>query len=127
MSEEFTITIEGGTPHGAFTVTCDKWCQPNGSQERRVLGQILSAGNDNKLTFTVKSLGAPKTETFTVTDDKGKTSERTATSCEADAALQIGATTLKIKPRILFSYNAGARVWGPSAGVFQQPGRGVET
>ncbi|MEI7765860.1 MAG: hypothetical protein WCJ97_00325 [Phycisphaerae bacterium] len=108
--ESGALTIKDGVAQGSFVLSCDRWCQPNASQARRVLGQYIEGVNPvPKLTLSVKSLGSPKTETFTVTDDKGKTSERSATSYESDATLQIGTYSINIRPRIILSYNAGGR------------------
>lgn len=108
--ESGSITVKGGVAQGSFVVTCDRWCQPNASQARRVLGQYIEGANPvPKLTLTVKSLGAVTTDTFSVTDNKGKTSERKATSYDSDATLQIGSHSVNIKPRIMLSYNAGGR------------------
>ena len=108
--ESGAITIKNGSPQGSFVVTCDKWCQPSGSQARRVMGQYLEgAMTEPKLTLTVKSLGGAKLETFQTALDKGHAVERAATSYEAEANLQIGTYAVNIKPRILISYNMGGR------------------
>jgi len=102
------VTIKNGKPEGSFVVACEKWCQPKGSQARRVMGQYVEGG-EQKLTLTVKSLGDSQTQTFTTTNDKGQKQDRTATAHTADAVLQIGTYSVNIKPQILLSFNAGAR------------------
>lgn len=105
-----SITIRNGNPEGAFVVSCDKWTQPNASQSRRVLGQHVEAVKGGpKLTLSVTSLAAGKTETFQVVDDKGKKNEVAATTHEAVATLQIGERSIDLKPKVLLSYNAKGR------------------
>ncbi|HSH92724.1 MAG TPA: hypothetical protein VK968_01115, partial [Roseimicrobium sp.] len=105
-----SIRIRNGQPEGALVVSCESWTQPNGSQSRRVLGQhVESVKGGPLLTMTVKSIAPGKTEKFQTTDDKGKKYETAATTHEAMATLQIGAESIDIKPKILFSYNAKGR------------------
>lgn len=96
------IEWQAGKPSGSFILVCDKLVQPNGEQDRRILGELINPAAPLTVTLTVKSLGAMVDETIERKDTRGKALTYRVSSCEADAMLDIGGRSLAIRPRVTF-------------------------
>lgn len=110
------VVKQGDAAVGALAVECTTWCQPKGDQTRRVLGELIKGDVPPKLTFAISALGAVKTEAITETDKNGKAVEKVLTFQDATATLDIGGTTVAVKPKCTVRWKAGARD-GTSVGV----------
>jgi len=92
-------------PEAKFEVACPTWCQPAGEQERRILGQFL---NDPKsppiVTFTVDSLGPPKTAEIKYVDPKAGERTKKVDYHEAKATFDLGGKKVAVTPRVTVVY-----------------------
>jgi len=94
------ITWIGGQPQGSFEVTCTKWCQPAGDQNRRVLGPMIS--EQPKFALRITALSPPKTKDVTVTDSRDRQETRLLTYSDAEGELEIADRVVKIRPQCVF-------------------------
>ena len=53
---EGTFQYDPNNPKAAFTIVCDKMCQPHADQSRKVLGELVKPDKAPVVTFTVKGL-----------------------------------------------------------------------
>ena len=53
---EGTFQYDPAAPKAAFTVVCDKMCQPHGDQSRKVIGELVKPDKPPVVTFAVKAM-----------------------------------------------------------------------
>ncbi|MFP4106008.1 MAG: hypothetical protein ACLFVU_07950 [Phycisphaerae bacterium] len=100
-----TFTYTNNGPKGSFTLACDRICQPQGDQSRRVLGEIVRDAEIKPITFEVKSFGPAKERT--VTEKKGKgTRKRTYNYAPAKGVLTIDGKATPIEAECTWEYPA---------------------
>jgi hypothetical protein len=105
-----TAGWKAGALTANVTVECSMWTQPNGLQDRRTLHGLIAEGTPPPpLRFRLDALTPPKVEDVRHTDSGGKESVRTVTSAEGRGVLEVGGRTLTVKPRVTWTYQAGAR------------------
>jgi len=96
--------VKAGKLEPHFTVACNTIAQNKGSQDRRILGELVKNEQPPKLTFSLTALGPPKTQELTSIDKKGNPQARDIEYCEGQGTLELGSIKLNVSPRITFNY-----------------------
>jgi hypothetical protein len=88
-----------------IVVECPTFCQVRGDQSRRVIGELIKDPSaPPKLTFTLTSLGAPKSAEKKETDDRGRESVRALESCDGKGTVEIAGKKVDVAPKCSVKY-----------------------
>jgi hypothetical protein len=96
--------VKAGKLEPQFSVACNTIAQNKGNQDRRILGELVKDEQPPKLTFSLTTLGPPKTQELTSIDKRGNPQARVVEYCEGQGTLELGATKLNVTPRITLNY-----------------------
>jgi hypothetical protein len=94
-------------PKAAYSLVCDRMCQPEGDQTRRILGETVFEGKPTPIRLTIRSLGPMQQTVETQKDRSGKERSKTVESCDASAELRIGAKVVPVKANFVWKYPHG--------------------
>jgi hypothetical protein len=93
-------------PEASFSVACDRMCQDQGDQSRRILGELVRGGKPPLVRFTATSMTPFRTEEVTETDARGRTRKRQVTAAEIGGVLQVGSRRAVVRGRCTARFKA---------------------
>jgi hypothetical protein len=92
-----TFTYDAKAPKAAFSLLCDRMCQRNGDQGRRVLGELCSDAKTPMVTFTATSMGPFQTETAETEGKGGKKGTKQVEYAPVEGTLDVDGRKVSVK------------------------------
>jgi hypothetical protein len=88
-----------------IVLKCDHLAQKNGEQDRRVLGELLTAGKSPVVRFTLKALQPLQSETVKVEVKEGKFQDKVVNFFPAEGTLDLDGKALPITGKLTLKPN----------------------
>jgi len=114
-SRDGSYTFRAQSPSASFSFTCDKMCQPNGDQSRKVLGELAGPGEPPTVSFEAKSMGPFQTKTREYKDRKGRTKKKSYEYSMMKGVLTVRGKRIDIEGEATCKYRYDRNATKPSS------------